>query len=140
MPDTDNANIDDIHILVDRTSIYARHYEIAVLLHKLYIYKYKYYGKSRWKYYDDKDNTWKDDKRTAHLRNTIKTHISDLFTNRYFYWYDLAMNGTNRDLQMTYMEKATNLLKISYNLKMDNFISTVIKEAKGFFDIYNYDD
>ena len=131
--------MEDTDEVVRRIPIFVRHYDIAIILHKLYKGKFKYHGKSRWKYYDDHEKIWKDDKRTEHLRNIIKTDISDIFTKRYFYWYNLAVNADNRDLQTTHMEWATNMLKISYNLKTDNFISTVIKEAKGFFDIY-YDD
>lgn len=134
---TDSTLSTDEH--VDRIMISSNHYDIAILLHRLYKDKFKYYGKNHWKYYDDGEKIWKDDKKGEHLRTTIKTNLSDLFNKRYFYWYNLAYNTPNRDLHMTYMEKATYLLKISYNLKTYNFISTVIKEAKGFFDIYNDD-
>lgn len=128
---------DTVDQLVDRVSFSSKHYDIAVLVHKLYKDKFKYYGKNQWKYYDNDEKSWKVDKRTLRLKTTIKTNVSDLFSNRYLYWYNLSMNTTNKDIQMTYMEKATNLLKMSYNLKTANFISTVIKEARGFFDIYN---
>lgn len=133
-----NIPNDEMNTYIDENG--ASHYDLAALLHRLYKNNYRYFGKRHWKYYDYVDSIWKHDTNTRNLRSAIKTNLSDFFLNRYFFWYDKSIETHDKSEKMMYMEKANKLLKISYNLKMDNFISTVIKEARGFFDIHNYED
>jgi hypothetical protein len=124
----------DIYNYIDRYTM-TTHYDIAVLLHKLFANDFRYLGKNHWEYYDTEEKIWKHDIRTQIFKNTIKTQISDLFVHRYTFWYNKSLNSTN----IYYRDISDNMLRIGYKLKNINFISTVIKEARGFFDIYNAD-
>jgi hypothetical protein len=124
----------DIYNYLDRYTM-PTHYDIAVLLHKLFANDFRYHGKNHWEYYDVVETIWKHDMRTQELKNAIKTHLSDLFVYRYTFWYNKSLNSTN----IYYRDISDNMLRIAYKLKNINFISTVIKEARAFFDIHNVD-
>lgn len=129
----------EVYVYIDRCYASATHYDIAVLLHKVFKRDFRFIGKNRWEYYDNSENLWKQDDKMLHLKNAIKTHICGLFISRYLYWFNKSLDVRNADESFHYRYISDNMLRISYNLKSITFISTVIKEARGFFDIYNAD-
>ena len=109
---------------------YKSHYNIAALVYKLYKNKFRYKGRGLWEYLDT-DGQWKVDKRTMKLRNELRSTVSNLFLKKY-----LRMSHESAE----YMEeRSIEILRISYKLKMSNFMSTIIKEASAFFDIHGDD-
>jgi hypothetical protein len=126
-----HSNVDELHRCIDKCAVICTAYDIADILYKLLKGHYRYMGKNSWEHFENGE--WQVDKSNKHLTNFINTNLSDLFVQRYFYLFE------NKDMYPDYMYMSTNMLKISYKLKTKQFISTVIKEARGFFDYHNDD-
>ncbi len=131
----------EVNRIIDRCSSNITAYDISIIVHRVFKDKYRYKGKSNWEYLDE-SGVWLQDKSSTKLRNDIKSNISNLFLQRYLYWYDQCVNNGGTDINENIQSHmmANKMLKISLKLKTNNFISTVIKEAKAFFDIYNEND
>ena len=127
--------IQDIYKYIDRCNIYTSHFDLAVLLHKIFKNKLRYCGKNKWQYLDN--DKWQTDQRNKIITNWITSDISDLFLKRYFIWQ--ANKSSDVYESMIYDDRVNNLLKLSYNFKKSKFIYPVLKEARGFFDIHNDD-
>jgi serine kinase of HPr protein (carbohydrate metabolism regulator) len=131
---TDLISLTDLTYLnrnIDKCAIICTAYDIAGILHKILKGYFRYIGKNQWQYYENKQ--WQLDKKHRQLRNFIQTYVSDLFVKRYLYIFE------HKDAYPDYICLSTNMLKVSYQLKTKQFISTVIKEARGFFDYHNDD-
>ena len=131
-------SIDAINRYIDQSSYNTTHYDISVIVFKVFKNLYKYTGVGQWQYYDLQDHTWKHDKNRHRFKHDIKTVLSDLFLTRYLYWYEQSTcQNVDNEIHAKFM--ADKMFRACHKLKDDKFISVVIKEAKGFFDIYNDD-
>jgi hypothetical protein len=128
---------DDVYTYVDRFNSNFTHYDISTLVHKVFKNNYRYMGGRRWEYLDLSDQTWKHDLKSRRLATDIKVIISDLFVQRALYWYDKSQEITNIDSEIHSKIMSEKMLKASVKLKNQTFISTVIKEARSFFDFNN---
>lgn len=133
------SEYEDINIYIDRCNVDFTHYDIAMIVHKVFKHMYRFIGNKQWEYFDLKDKTWIIDDKNKKLKFDIKTIICDLFTTRSLYWFEQSTqyNDINSDIFAKIM--SDKMLKISDKLKDDKYISVVIKEAACFFDIYKYD-
>lgn len=133
------SSSEDINIYIDRCNVDFTHYDIAIILHKVFEKNYRFIGNKQWEYFDLLDKIWIIDHKNKKLRFDIKTIICDLFTLRSLYWYEQSnkCNDINSDIFAKIM--SDKMLRISDKLKDDKYISVVIKEACCFFDIYKYD-
>lgn len=130
-------SIETINRYIDQCNYNLTHYDISVIVYKVFKNLYRYKGAKQWEYFDVQDRTWKDDKNKRKLKHDIRTVISDLFITRYMHWYSVSDNAPNIDLEIHAKFMTEKMFKASYKLKDDKFISIVIKEAQPFFDIYN---
>ena len=130
---------DTIYEYVDRFNSNFTHYDISLLVHRVFKDKYRYIGDRRWEFFDISDNLWKHDPKSIKLETDIKTIISDLFVKRSLYWYDKSQEITNIDSEIHSKIMSEKMLNASAKLKNHNFISTVIKEARSFFEIHTND-
>ena len=112
---------------------YKSHHNIAALVYKLYKNKFRYRGRGQWDYLDV-DGEWKVDRKTMKLRNELRSYVSNLFLQKY-----LSVSGNPGYFEYHMEDRAIEILRVSYKLKMNTFMSTIIKEASAFFDIYNDD-
>jgi hypothetical protein len=116
---------------IDRCAIICTPYDIAGILYQILKGHFRYVGKNHWEY--KQGGQWQLDKDNKQLSNFIYTYLSDLFVRRYMYMFE------QKDTYPDYIYLSTNMLKVSYQLKTKPFISTVIKEARGYFDYHNDD-
>jgi len=131
--------VDSINRYIDQLNGNATHYDISVIVYKVFKNMYRYLGSGQWQYYDFQDNSWKPDKNRLKFKNDIKTIMSDFFLTRYLYWYEKSQEAQNIDNDIHSKFMADKMFRLCQKMKDDKFISVVIKEAKGFFDIYNDD-
>jgi hypothetical protein len=131
-------SVDTINRYIDQCNYNLTHYDVSVIVHKVFKSMYRYKGSNQWEYFDNNDMLWKDDKQKRKFRHDIKTVVSDLFITRYMHWYAMS-NSVQSDVNSQVHAKfmADKMFRISYKLKDDKFLSIVIKEAQPFFDIYN---
>lgn len=133
----DNINIpDDIYTIIDRCNINLTHYDVARIVSIAFKNVYRYVGNKNWEY-KNSSNEWVPDNRALKLKMDIKTVISNLFTTRSLYWYNISddhHHDINSEIHAKLMSQ--KMLKAGYKLKDKKFISVVIKEARSFFDIH----
>ena len=129
--------LEDLNKCVDNCTNFV-HYDIAILVYKVFKKMYRYIGANHWEYFDVLEKEWKTDHRIHRFKNDIKSVIVDLFITRSLYWFDLSKtlaHDIHAEMRAKFMYQ--KMLKASYTIKNDKFISIVIKEARGFFDIHN---
>lgn len=130
-------NLDNINNYIDQSNNHLTHYDVALIVYKVFKQYYRYIGNNNWEYFDKIENIWKKDNKKKKLKFDIKTIIADLFINRALYWYNASLNvcDINTENHVNFM--AQKMIRASNKIKNDIFVSTVIKEATAFFDIYN---
>lgn len=126
------ALTDPVQLKLNKCAIRCTAYDIAAILYKILKGHYRYIGKNKWEYYHN--SVWQLDERNRKLRNFISTYVSDLFVKQYTYMFE------HRNEYPEYADLCTNLLRAGYKLKSQQFISSVIKEARELFDYQNDDD
>ena len=133
----DNINTsDDIFNIIDRCNTNLTHYDVAVIVSIVFKNVYRYIGNRNWEYLNS-SNEWVPDNKARILKMDIKTQISNLFTTRSLYWYNISDEShvdINSEIHAKMMSQ--KMLKAAYKLKDNKFISVVIKEARSFFDIH----
>ncbi len=130
--------MDDINNYIDQSNYHITHYDIAIIVHKVFKSYYRYIGQNKWEFFDKNENIWKSNGK-KNLRIDIKTIISDLFITRSLYWYNFSHDVQDINTEIHVKLMADKMLKISNKLKDNVFVSVVIKEAQPFFDIHNND-
>ena len=131
-----NKILEDINKCVDSCTHFV-HYDIAVIASKIFKNMYRYLGSSQWEYYDIQTKTWVKDFKANRFKNDIDYVIGDIFIHRALYWYELSKNYNDIHDEMRAKFMYEKMLRASYIIKNMKYISIVIKEAKGFFDIHN---
>lgn len=131
-------DINNINNYIDQCNYHLTHYDVALIVFKVFKKCYRYIGKHKWEYFDTNDNMWKKDERKNKLITDIKTIIADLFITRATYWYNISKNNNN-DINTIIHENfmAEKMIRAGNKIKNNNFIAIVIKEAEPFFDIHN---
>ena len=134
------TNIDEINRCIDRLPEGLTHYDAAMIVYMVLKNMYKYYGKNKWEYFDLRDGMWKIDIYRNRLKADIRTVVSDAFLKRSMYWYNISKEGCYDVNDMNAKNYISNrILQHSAKMQNDKFISVVIREARGFFDIHRYD-
>ena len=135
--DGNNTTIDVINSYIDACSNLLTHYDVAIIVHKVFKNRYRFLGQSKWEYLNRDTNTWIADERKKKLKSDIKTVIADLFISRAMYWYGESnkVNDINHEIHVKFMSE--KMLRASHKIRNDKFIDVVIREAKPFFDIHN---
>lgn len=100
-------------------------YDISVVIFEMIKHKFKYMGKNKWYYL--KLDDWKEDKRTYNLKIYIQTTVCNAFIQRAFHW-EKKKNFCEND----YVSK--NLLDICNKLKNYNFVTSIIRECRQFYN------
>lgn len=134
---TDSHNNDEINIYIDKCNSNLTHYDISLIVHKVFKKMYRYVGDKHWEYLDFADNIWKQDVKCQKLRNDITTIVADLFVVRSIYWYNESEKIQDVNSEILAKRLSQKMLDASYKLKNNTFISVVIKEAQSFFDFQN---
>jgi hypothetical protein len=129
--------INDINDYIDKCNYNLTHYDVSLIVHKVFKDKYKYIGDKQWTYYDYNDNVWKNDKKNEKMKFDIKTIISDLFVTRSLYWYQESQKCENINDEIHAKMMSEKMIDASYKLKNNSFILIVIREAQSFFDYQN---
>lgn len=132
----DNTILTNLYKCIDGCSSYV-HYDIAIIVYKVFKNTYRYIGSNHWEFFDIVDKTWKPDIKCMKFKNDIKCVIADLFITRAMYWFDISKTYTDIHEEMRAKFMYEKMTRASYTIKNDKFISIVIKEARGFFDIHN---
>ncbi len=130
---------DAIDRLVDKCTFNVTPFDVSVILYEIHKGSYRYIGNNAWEYLDTADGLWKKDIKKQKLKNSIKTDLTECFFRRYMYWYDKSSTVTDINEDIHYKFMAGKILHVNYQLKTNNFIYYVIKEAKSLFDIHNHD-
>ena len=135
----DNINIPcDIFTIIDRCNTNLTHYNVAIIVSIAFKNVYRYIGNKNWEYLNS-SNDWVPDNKASKLKMDIKTVISNLFTTRSLYWYNISDNHVDINSEIHAKLMSQKMLKAGHRLKDDKFISVVIKEARSFFDIHRND-
>lgn len=134
-----NFDQDTINRMIDKCTFNMTPYDIAVIVHVMFKNIHRYIGNNTWEYFDTDEGIWKKDKYKSKMKDHIRTYVAESFSRRYMHWYDKSLTVTDVNDDIHYKFMAGKMLNISYQLKTDNFIFTVIKEAKSLFDIHNDD-
>jgi len=129
--------INDINDYIDKCNYNLTHYDVSLIVHKVFKDKYKYIGDKQWTYYDNNDNVWKNDKKNEKMKFDIKTIISDLFVTRSLHWYKESQKCDNINDEIHAKMMSEKMIDASYKLKNNSFILIVIREAQSFFDYQN---
>jgi len=129
--------INDINDYIDKCNYNLTHYDVSLIVHKVFKDKYKYIGDKQWTYYDYNDNIWKNDKKNEKMKFDIKTIISDLFVTRSLHWYKESQKCDNINDEIHAKMMSEKMIDASYKLKNNSFILIVIREAQSFFDYQN---
>jgi hypothetical protein len=129
--------IGDINEYIDKCNLELTHYDVSLIVHKVFKDKYRYKGDKQWEYYDTRNGEWVIDKKSDKLKMDIKTIISDLFSHRALYWYNESHKCDNINSEIHAKIMSEKLLNAGYKLKNNNFILIVIREAQSFFDYHN---
>lgn len=132
--------MDDINKYIDKSNNHFTHYDMSIIVNKVFKNLYRYIGANQWEYFDINEKIWKYDKKKTKFKIDIQTIIADIYITRYIYW--CSMISTNNDINSNIHSQfmADKMFKASYKLKDNKFITTVIKEAQPFFDIHNNDN
>jgi hypothetical protein len=134
------TNIDEINRCIDRLPEGLTHYDAAIIVYMILKNIYKYHGKNKWEYFDLRDRMWKIDIYRNRLKADIRTVVSDAFLKRSMYWYNLSKLHNDDVNDMNSKNYISNrILQHGSKLQNDKFISVVIRESRGFFDIHRYD-
>lgn len=129
----------DINRAIDHSNYNLTHFDIAKILSKVFKKRYRYIGNSKWEYLDT-DKSWKMDDKKRKLKSDIKITVSELFIQRSLHWSNLSDSLTDINEQIHTKMMADKLVRSSFKLQQDSFVSTVIRESQSFFDIHNVDD
>ena len=129
--------IHDINDYIDKCNHNLTHYDISLIVFKVFKNKYRYMGDKQWQYYDHVAMEWKNDKRTERFKSGIKMVVSDLFSTRALYWYNQSQKCQDINCEIHAKFMSEKMLNASYKLKLNTFISIVIREAQSFFDYHN---
>ena len=103
-------------------------YDIANVIHKILIDKYKYIENNTWEYFDDISNKWNIDIKNKNFKNAIKNDVCKEFIQRSIYWANQTKTVNSKTDIMS-----SKLLFIGNKMKDDKYISNIIKECKQFF-------
>lgn len=139
MDTNDTSEKEDIYIYIDRCNVEFTHYDIAIIVYKVFKKMYRYIGNKQWEYFDISTKKWAIDDKNKKLKLDIKTIICDLFTTRSIYWYDKSSTCSDIDSDIFAKMKSEKMLNVGLKLKDDKYISIVIKEASSFFDYQKND-
>jgi hypothetical protein len=129
--------INDIYDYIDKCNFNLTHYDVSLIVHKVFKEKYKYIGDKQWQYYDNNVDEWINDKKNEKMKLDIKTIISDLFLTRSMFWYSESQKCDNINEEIHAKLMSEKMVNASYKLKNNNFILVVIREAQSFFDYQN---
>lgn len=110
------------------------HYDISLTIYEILKNKYRYSGNKLWDYYDNTENTWKNDEKNQRLKYDIRNVVSNNFVIRSVYWENKSTeNNININISNDHKLRSARLLQCSFKLKDDKFILTIIKEARQLF-------
>lgn len=129
----------DINRAIDNSNYHLTHFDIANIMSKAFKKRYRYIGNHKWEYLDT-DKVWKPDDKRKKLKSDVKTTISEFFIQRSFHWTDMSSLLTDINEQIHAQMMADKMVRASFRLQQDTFVSTVIRESQSFFDIHNVDD
>jgi hypothetical protein len=132
---TDNVN--EINTYIDQCNADLTHYDISIIVHKVFKNFYRYVGDKHWEYLDCSNSTWKLDNKCQRLKTDIATIVSDLFVSRSLYWHNESEKLQDVNSEILAKRLSEKMLNASFKLKNHTFISVVIKEAQSFFDFQN---
>lgn len=125
----------DKYKLIDECTNITSDYNIALVIHHILKNKYRYIGNNKWLYLS-KNNIWDNDKYNKNFKNDIENHVCNEFLNRIIVLTSLNNELDNIDHINDNEIKIKNLLLCSNKLKNKNYLLTIIKEAKSFFEDY----
>jgi len=129
--------INDINDYIDKCNHNLTHYDISLIVYKVFKNQYRYIGEKQWEYHDCLDKKWKIDKKSERLKSDIKTIVSDLFSTRSLFWYNESQKCENINNEIHAKFMSEKMLNAACKLKNNSFISIVIREAQSFFDFHN---
>jgi hypothetical protein len=125
--------------LIDNIVTDISDYNIANLISKILIKKYKYIGNNKWQYYNSDKNIWIYDKQCKKLTNEININFINILINRINYYNKLKENNCNNiDICNNYDVIISKFLFIINKLYNKKYLNSIIKEVKPFLsdDIY----
>jgi len=128
---------DEIYTYIDQCNSNLTHYDISIIVYRVFKNAYRYIGDKNWEYFDLVENDWKLDNKCQKLRNDIMTIVSDLFVTRSIFWHNESEKLSDVNAEILAKRLSQKMLNASFKLKNNSFISVVIKEAQSFFDFQN---
>jgi hypothetical protein len=128
---------DEIYTYIDQCNSNLTHYDISIIVYKVFKDSYRYIGDKNWEYLDLVEKDWKPDNKCQKLRNDIMTIVSDLFVTRSIFWHNESEKLSDVNAEILAKRLSQKMLNASFKLKNNSFISVVIKEAQSFFDFQN---
>lgn len=119
--------------LIDQCTNFTSDFNIALVIHFILKNNYRYIGNNKWEYLSN-DKMWNHDIKNKKFKNDIEHYVCNEFLNRIIILTTLNDKLNNIDEINDNDIKIKNLLFCSNKLKNKNYLLTIIKEAKSFFE------